>query len=106
MVNSKPRFYSKHTQAQTVLVWAGEREPGWGCLGTERLPNRQTAHEFLPFSRDLADRCRSCRLLMRMIAGAHQRPRLDVSETEPQCFLFHLAKLGRRVEARHRQVIF
>src|SRR5579864_3577170 len=103
MVNSKSRFYSS---AHVGRLGGRTPAPAGVAWGQTDSPVGNPTHEFLPFSRDLGDRCRSRRLLMRMIAGAHQRPRLDVPETEPQCFLFHLAKLGRRVEARNRQVIF
>src|ERR1700691_1775201 len=44
-------------------------------------------------------------LLVRMIAGAHQRSGLDVPETEAQRFVPQLTEFLWRVEARDRQVV-
>src|SRR4029077_11598295 len=49
-----PILFQGHV-GPAIVVWAAGREPGWGCLGTDQLPNRQTTHEFIPFPRDLAD---------------------------------------------------
>src|SRR5215510_9158050 len=48
---------------------------------------------------------RRCGLLMRMVAGTHERSRFYVAETELQGFVFHELEFRRRVEARDRQVI-
>jgi hypothetical protein len=44
-------------------------------------------------------------LLVRMVAGADHRPRLDVAEAEAQRFLPQLAELLRRVEPRYGKMI-
>src|ERR1700745_3500631 len=106
MMNSKPRFYSSAHVGADALVWAAGSSPDGVAWGQSDSPMGKPLMNFFRFPGNLGDRYRTCRLLMRMIAGAPQRPRLDVPETKPQCFLFHLAKLGRRVEARNRQVIF
>ena len=46
------------------------------------------------------------RLLVGVIAGAHQRAGLHVAEAHLQRFFFQEAKLIRRVQPRHRQVVF
>ncbi len=46
------------------------------------------------------------RLLVGVIAGAHQRAGFHVTEAHLQRLFFKEAKLFRRVQARHRQVVF
>src|SRR5579864_4065094 len=45
------------------------------------------------------------RLLVRMVAGADQRPGLDVAEAEAQSLFFQVSEFIRRVKARNRQMV-
>src|SRR5579863_4806573 len=124
--NSKPRIWPHCGEGCATPLPGLGCEPVWpiNLLHSQCLPKittrNFTASQFLrtrtrivifnPGAQSLLRgarrrRAHRCRLLMRVIARAHQRPRFDMPESHLQCVRLQLRKFARSIKARHRKMI-